>query len=270
MCVWFAREKNQNFGFIEFASIEDADRAIALDGFLCVGVPIRISRPNDYTQSAGDSGNLAQLAMLSAQELQSHFPASTALGMPATFNQHTGLLQGSSLMGGTDNTAAVKIAKVFNDEEVEGDGDYEDVLADMRDGCSEHGTVQSGLIVTPHIKNKYGATALPFDVGDCFIQLSNVQEAMDCIEKLNGRKYDERPICLSLLDQLLWGRSVHPVVMNEYLISKMAFYTHPVAGPLMPPPAPPPPDEVEGAKEEKCVGGVLNAVDETDVPPSSS
>eukprot|EP00916_Digyalum_oweni_P020984 GHVL01034926.1.p1 GENE.GHVL01034926.1~~GHVL01034926.1.p1 ORF type:complete len:243 (-),score=41.82 GHVL01034926.1:41-769(-) len=49
VCAWFAKEKN--YGFVEFATVEETERAMLLDGTPCRGIPLKISRPNDYTQS---------------------------------------------------------------------------------------------------------------------------------------------------------------------------------------------------------------------------
>jgi splicing factor U2AF 65 kDa subunit len=47
--VWFAREKGGTYGFVEFATLEDTDNALTLDGFYCMGQPIIVKRPSDYT-----------------------------------------------------------------------------------------------------------------------------------------------------------------------------------------------------------------------------
>eukprot|EP01066_Platyproteum_vivax_P012196 Platyproteum_vivax@DN5541_c0_g1_i10.p1 len=49
VCVWFAKDKN--YGFVEFATVDETERAMMLDGTPCMGVPLKISRPNDYTQT---------------------------------------------------------------------------------------------------------------------------------------------------------------------------------------------------------------------------
>jgi splicing factor U2AF subunit len=47
----------KKFSFVEFRSVEEASNALALDGIVLDGVPVRIRRPNDYNPSlAADLG----------------------------------------------------------------------------------------------------------------------------------------------------------------------------------------------------------------------
>lgn len=46
--VWFAKDKG-NYGFVEFATVEETERALTMDGMTCFGVTLKVSRPNDYS-----------------------------------------------------------------------------------------------------------------------------------------------------------------------------------------------------------------------------
>lgn len=49
--VWFAKDKG-NYGFVEFATVEETERALTMDGMLCMGIPLKVSRPNDYSTTS--------------------------------------------------------------------------------------------------------------------------------------------------------------------------------------------------------------------------
>lgn len=44
--VYINREKN--FAFLEFRTVEECSNAMALDGIMFEGVSVRVRRPNDY------------------------------------------------------------------------------------------------------------------------------------------------------------------------------------------------------------------------------
>mmetsp|Transcript_30853 Transcript_30853/g.89743 ORF Transcript_30853/g.89743 Transcript_30853/m.89743 type:complete len:340 (+) Transcript_30853:159-1178(+) len=222
LCVWFAREKGNNYGFIEFASVEDADKSMALDGFLCMGTPIRISRPNDYTQtqqpSEAASNALGVLAQLSAQQLQQRGGVAAsgtdlqglAAAIPAAGGGVAAAVLGAGPLAGT--TPYIKINRVVNEEEIEDPDEYDDILSDMKDGCGTHGSVQNAIIITPQLKQRVGALAAPFSAGDVLLQMSSPEEALNTLAKMSGRKYDNRAIAMMLFDPTDWAMHVEPMI----------------------------------------------------------
>ncbi|OII74750.1 splicing factor U2AF like auxilary factor [Cryptosporidium ubiquitum] len=64
LCVWFAQKKG-NYGFIEFRTVEETEKALQLDGFACMGSKIKVSRPNDYSQALLSSSGSTQTPCLS-------------------------------------------------------------------------------------------------------------------------------------------------------------------------------------------------------------
>lgn len=51
--VYINREKN--FAFVEFRTVEETSNAMALDGVMFEGVSLRVRRPNDYDPAAAAS-----------------------------------------------------------------------------------------------------------------------------------------------------------------------------------------------------------------------
>lgn len=54
--VWFSNDKG-NYGFVEFNTIEETEKALTMDGMNCMGVQLRISRPNDYSTNTLNTGS---------------------------------------------------------------------------------------------------------------------------------------------------------------------------------------------------------------------
>jgi hypothetical protein len=62
LTVYHNREKN--FAFIEFRTVEETSNAIALDGAVFNGVAVRVRRPNDYNAAAGGTFGSRSLGRL--------------------------------------------------------------------------------------------------------------------------------------------------------------------------------------------------------------
>merc|ERR1719377_88365 len=49
--MWFARDKQGNYGFVEFRSQSECERALLLDGLQCCSAAVQIRRPSDFPMS---------------------------------------------------------------------------------------------------------------------------------------------------------------------------------------------------------------------------
>merc|ERR1719504_404309 len=49
--MWFARDKQGQYGFVEFRSQSECERALLLDGLQCCSTAIQIRRPSDFPMS---------------------------------------------------------------------------------------------------------------------------------------------------------------------------------------------------------------------------
>jgi len=166
--VWFARDKGQNYGFVELATSAESEKVLTLDGLMCLGVPIVIKRPNDFL------GNPQLLALTQDS------------GNPAQV---------------TVQSKIVEVAEVANPN---ADPDeFNDVHDDMLEGCGAHGKVQKSIIVTSAIKWKPGfPPAAP--IGSVYLEFTSNDEAENCIRKMSHRKYDGKPITMGSCPESLW------------------------------------------------------------------
>lgn len=159
LCVWFAKDRG-SYGFIEFATVEETNRALQhLDGMLCMGVALRISRPNDYVGAAGSN-----TANATAQQQQ-------ALPPPPL-------------------SPVVYFRAMLQESDLEPEDTWETMLEDVLDGCkAENRTIVSSAIIDPEKAEK-----CPYDVGDVFVQFQTAEEASQCIQTMTGRRYLGRPV----------------------------------------------------------------------------
>jgi len=166
--VWFARDKGQNYGFVELATSVESEKVLGLDGLMCLGVPITIKRPNDFL------GN-PQLLALTQQD-----------GAPQTNVQ----------------SRIVEVAEVAN---ASADADeFNDVHDDMLEGCGAHGKVVKSLIVTPKLKETSGFPQQA-SLGSVFLEFTSNQEAENCIRNMSHRKYDGKNIAMASCPDNLWN-----------------------------------------------------------------
>eukprot|EP00917_Polyrhabdina_sp_WS-2016_P024560 GHVP01053119.1.p2 GENE.GHVP01053119.1~~GHVP01053119.1.p2 ORF type:complete len:385 (-),score=66.29 GHVP01053119.1:1431-2585(-) len=193
LCVWFAKDKG-NYGFIEFASVEETERALHLDGMICLGIPLKVSRPNDYSSATSQQNQTMSLIGQQSAAMLKHGVQKTVdvpAVAPITFG---GITSGpfpeiTSLAANALNAGAaaasmalpsriVKLSQVVMPEEIDEEEEYQDVLEDIKNGLTECEEIKNALIVTPKEKEQ-GA---PFSIGDIFIEFGNSEAADVCIQ----------------------------------------------------------------------------------------
>lgn len=168
--VWFARDKGQNYGFVELATSVESERVLTLDGLVCLGVPIVIKRPNDF------------------------------LGNP----QLLALTQGGAETGDKQPSAESRIVEVVEVAEAHADSEeFADVLEDMVERLGQHGKIHKSVIITPSLKREEG---FPDAVatGSVFLEFGTIEEADTCIRKVSGVKYDGKPITMASCAEPQW------------------------------------------------------------------
>jgi len=218
LCVWFAKDKG-NYGFVEFASVDETERALTMDGMMCLGVPLKVSRPNDYsTATTQQSQAMAIMGQQSAQLLQMQ-----QAGVPVTPEMATsmvGVIPPPPIPGASDAmcplpapkgpaclSRVIRIIEVIYADTVEEMTDYEDVLDDVKQGCDQHGRILNAIIITPDIRGD-----LPYKLGDVFLEFENISAADVCLSKMAGRKYEGRPIDLVKVEMSEFERNIRPLL----------------------------------------------------------
>eukprot|EP01055_Gregarina_sp_Pseudo9_P000768 Gregarina_sp_Pseudo_9__767@NODE_1492_length_1552_cov_11_943159_g1382_i0_p1_GENE_NODE_1492_length_1552_cov_11_943159_g1382_i0NODE_1492_length_1552_cov_11_943159_g1382_i0_p1_ORF_typecomplete_len417_score66_20RRM_1/PF00076_22/0_00032RRM_1/PF00076_22/0_13Limkainb1/PF11608_8/0_02Limkainb1/PF11608_8/29HisKA/PF00512_25/0_27_NODE_1492_length_1552_cov_11_943159_g1382_i01851435 len=187
LCVWFAKDKG-NYGFVEFASVEETERALTMDGMDCLGVAIKVSRPNDYC-SATQQQNPAMTLMgqQSAQMLQMQ------AGVPVSQLPGGALAAALGVAPELSDLSTSKVLclkKIVLPTDVEDAEEYNEILEDIREGCEQCGKTVNSLIVTPKLEGK----DILLDVGDVYLEFETARNADTCLSVMSERKYFERPI----------------------------------------------------------------------------
>lgn len=194
--VWFARDRG-NYGFVEFRSKSESERALLLDGLQCCGGPVQIRRPSDFPMSP-----MPDILPAHGQ------PTPPAGGMPGMQPGMPGMMPAMPIALPVAipqvSSKVVRLKAVFTPDEETDAADYDDVLEDMKGGCSAHGTVVSVFIVRPdHL------SGLPdCQTADVFLEYSDTTGAGTCIAKMGGRKYDGKLVTAESFDEAMYNNTV--------------------------------------------------------------
>jgi len=185
--VWFAREKGANYGFCEIATIEECERALQLDGMLCLGVPISMKRPTDTP---------AQQGMIN--------------GVPVGYQ---GPMGGGMLalpgMTVTATSAIIQIEEILKVDQKTTDEDYNDVCEDMKEGCGAHGKMKGVVIIRPKHLEMGGAG---LRLGDVYLWCNSVDDATKIMRAMGHRKYDGRQIQMKSYEEAKFEEKIKPLM----------------------------------------------------------
>jgi len=186
--VWFARDKGANYGFCEISSIEETDRALQLDGMLVLGVPVSIKRPNDAIGPTMSIGGV---------------PVGMNLNVPG---QGPMLALPSAQVNAT--SPIIRIEEILKVDASTTTEDYDDVLADMKDGCGEHGKLNGVLIIRPeHVEGRPGLRA-----GDVYLSCATTDEATKIMRAMGHLKYDGRQISMQSFEEARFNSELRPML----------------------------------------------------------
>lgn len=182
--VWFAKDKG-NYGFVEFSSVEETERALTMDGMLCLGVPLKVSRPNDYTTTSSAQTHAmtvmgqqaAAILMGGAAAAAPQQPPQPPPGPPPGTSRYMRIIQ------------VVETAKIQSPE------DYEDIYEDVKEGCSKFGEVTGGVIITPDNRG-----SSPYLLCDVLFEFATAEACDNCIANMSSRRYEGKQITAIRLD----------------------------------------------------------------------
>ena len=205
-CIWFAKEKG-NYGFVEFATIEETDKALNLDGMLCMDMILRVSRPNDYCSATMNDGGWAS---------QSHNRLAGVIPNVGAALETAENLAKQVLKGGVCNLEETNLV-VFKHIILESDGiqkdEYIEILEDVVEGVSEFGRVVKAAIITPYITKVDSS----FDSGDVYLYFATPEELKNCVNHMKNRRYYDRPINHIFVSNDVWKNRIRTLPSNVIL-----------------------------------------------------
>ena len=112
--------------------MEETERALTMDGMDCLGVAIKVSRPNDYCSATQAPTVLPVLVQQSAQLLANALPSLAAGPLAAAI-----AATGTAVLGGNGHlpeSRLVLFKAMVLDADVESPAEYEEILDDVREG----------------------------------------------------------------------------------------------------------------------------------------
>ncbi|KFH11373.1 splicing factor U2AF family SnRNP auxilary factor large subunit, RRM domain-containing protein [Toxoplasma gondii MAS] len=185
--VWFAKDKG-NYGFVEFATVEETERALTMDGMLCMGIPLKVSRPNDYSTTSS--------AQTQAMSVMGHQAAAMLIGQLAA--------PGGPPAG---TTRFLRIMQIVDPSTLKEQEEYDDLLEDVKEGCEKAGKIVNAVVISPKVKDQ-----VPFELCDIILEFSTPQEVDACVVTMAGRKYMGKPLAMVRLEETSFAQYIAPLL----------------------------------------------------------
>ncbi|CAA9989349.1 RNA-binding protein, putative [Plasmodium knowlesi strain H] len=218
--VWFAKDKG-NYGFVEFSTVEETERALTMDGMLCRGVALKVSRPNDYSSTNTMKHNqpsLLQSVGAVASGVATGVVSGVVSGGGSVYGKPPpppGAPPPSVLTGAMDNqsdleTKYLRVLEIVSEQSINTE-DYSSIVEDIKDGFHSQGIIINAILITP----KYAHTT-PFSVGDVLIEFENASSVDSSIANMSNRKYEGRIIRMEKLDEATYDMHVKPIIRDLY------------------------------------------------------
>lgn len=184
--VWFAKDKG-NYGFIEFATVEETERALTMDGMNCMGCQLRVSRPNDYSAPAMKPGNVS-LPTLPVTPLECY----------------TG--------------TCMRVSEIVLPESIQTEIEYLDVLDDVREAFEKYGRIKSAAIVS----NSHSDIPPDLKVGDVILEFVDHESLLACVQNMQNRKYEKRVIHMLPMSEEDYKEAIGPLTLNMEALEREA------------------------------------------------
>jgi RNA recognition motif. (a.k.a. RRM, RBD, or RNP domain) len=166
------------FAFIELRTPQEAVNALNLNNIPFMGAQLRVGRPSKWNGPPDNHGNWEDiLAKYMSGELQVGRSAATAVAAgPAV---------------GSPPSRVVELRNMLSDDDLKNPDEYNDILEDTREECS-----QFGQLISVHIPRagEPGATKI-------FLEYASNEDAGKAIQVLAGRTFDGRRVEATFFDE---------------------------------------------------------------------
>lgn len=171
------------FAFIELRSPQEAANALNLTNIPFMGTQLRVGRPSKWNGPVDQHGNWEDiLAKYMSGELQLGDPAAaTPAPVPAA----------ALASPGRPPSRVVELENMLTSQDLENPEEYDDIMEDTREECSQFGQLVS--VVIPKA-GEVGATKI-------FLEYTSTADAQKAIEGLRGRTFDGRKVVAEFFDE---------------------------------------------------------------------
>mmetsp|Transcript_125146 Transcript_125146/g.350424 ORF Transcript_125146/g.350424 Transcript_125146/m.350424 type:complete len:395 (+) Transcript_125146:106-1290(+) len=176
------------FAFIELRTPQEAALALNLNNIPFMGAQLRVGRPSKWNGPPDNHGNWEDiLAKYMSGELQvgNTAPGQGAAAMappPSTFTQAP--------------SRVVELQNMLSDEDLKNPDEYNEIMEDTRDECSQFGHLTSVQIPRA---GEPGATKI-------FLEYASNEDAGKAIQGLEGRTFDGRKVQATFFDEAKFAK----------------------------------------------------------------
>jgi splicing factor U2AF subunit len=168
---------NGKFAFIELRTVKEAENALNLNNIPFMGATLRVGRPSKYTGPVTNSGNWEDILakyMSGELVLPNQQSATSTLSSSATAQNQP---------PSSDASRIVELQNMLTMQDLTSDQDYNEIMEDTKDECSQFGALKS--VVIP--RSGPGATRI-------FLEYMSAEDATKAIAGLAGRTFDNRKV----------------------------------------------------------------------------
>ncbi|KAL4419535.1 hypothetical protein ABPG77_005766 [Micractinium sp. CCAP 211/92] len=166
------------YAFVELRTAEMATASLQLNGQVqLLGATLSIGRPSGYV----DPGKAAAAAVVAAEAL-ARFQAESA-----QLRKQSGLVSEEILKA--EDTCYLQVDGMITADVLADEGEYNEVLADIHDECSKHGTVLRVVVPRPPIPDQAAQLIGTDGYGKAFVQFLDVEGARKAREAIDGRMF---------------------------------------------------------------------------------
>lgn len=194
LCVWFAQKKG-TYGFVEFRTVEETERALNLDGMNCMGIQIKVSRPNDYSQVVIPQNQaIALLGQQSVNMLLSE--------------------QKSNIESPNINSSIMRLVQVVTPSNIEDIYEYDEIFEDVKEGCEKFGKILSGRILKPGETEELNEVQeirnnnITLNTADVFLEFESSNILQYCLTSMLNRSYEGKPLKMEIFDQSIYRQYI--------------------------------------------------------------
>jgi RNA recognition motif. (a.k.a. RRM, RBD, or RNP domain) len=169
------------FAFIELRTPQEAANALNLTNIPFLGTQLRVGRPSKWNGPVDHHGNWEDiLAKYMSGELQLGDAAGAAVYVPVPPSPAT-----------NPPSRVVELKNMLSPEDLENEEEYQDILEDTREECSQFGQLVSVIIPKA---GEVGATKI-------FLEYTSTTDAQKAIDGLRGRTFDGRKVTAEFCDE---------------------------------------------------------------------
>ena len=171
------------FAFVELRSPEEAQNALNLNNIPYMNATLRVGRPSKYTGVHTPHGNWEDiLSKYMSGELK--LPSEGGAGVSTTITKTE-----------PSSTTVVELKHMLTEEDLSHDQEYEEILEDTKDECSQFGVLKNVIIPRTGV----GMTKI-------FLEYVNTNDAEKALQGLRGRTFDGRKVEAQYFDEAKFAR----------------------------------------------------------------